>query len=202
MYESNPDTNAFTNAAKFFLDIGTVLTTTALTLPTAINELQEHVVNDGSDHSFINQDVKTTATPKFTGVQLTGGIGTQGTMTWNADEETVDLVQNGATLQIGQELQTHIRNGTASTIANGRVVMATGTLGASGRIVAGLYDGTSSVKYILGVTTEDVIAGDEGKVTHFGKVRGINTSAWNEYDLLYPTANGLFTNVAPTQVKR
>lgn len=131
-------------------------------------------------------------------LQLRGGTGTQGTFSWNADEETVDLVQNGAVLQLGQEVQTHVRNTTASTISSGKVVMVTGTIGASGRITVGLYDGVSEVKYILGVCTEDIAAGDDGKVTHFGKVRGVNTSAWDEGDLLYPTTNGGFTNVAPT----
>ena len=131
-------------------------------------------------------------------LQLRGGTGTQGTFSWNADEETVDLIQNGAVLQLGQEVQTHVRNATASTIGNGKVVMVTGTIGASGRITVGLYDGVSEVKYILGVCTEGIVAGDDGKVTHFGKIRGIDTSAWNEGDLLYPTTNGDFTNVAPT----
>ena len=131
-------------------------------------------------------------------LQFSGGTGTQGTISWNADEETVDLIQNGAVLQLGQEVQTHVRNTTASTISSGKVVMVTGTIGASGRITVGLYDGVSEVKYILGVCTEDIAAGDDGKVTHFGKVRGVNTSTWNEGDLLYPTTNGDLTNAAPT----
>lgn len=131
-------------------------------------------------------------------LQLLGGTGTQGTMTWNADEETVDVVQNGAVLQLGQETQVHVRNNSGSSIADGKVVMATGTLGVSGRITAGLYDGTSDVKYVLGVATETIADGDDGKVTNFGKIRGINTSAWNEGDVLYTTTAGGLTNVAPT----
>ena len=130
-------------------------------------------------------------------VQLLGGISTQGTMTWNADEETVDVVQNGAILQLGQETQVHVRNNSGSSIADGKVVMATGTLGASGRITAGLYDGAADVKYVLGVATETIASGDDGKVTSFGKIRGVNTSAWNEGDVLYTTTAGGLTNVAP-----
>ena len=139
-----------------------------------------------------------TKTIGLNSLQLLGGTGTQGTMTWNADEETVDVVQNGAVLQLGQEAQVHVRNNSGSSIADGKVVMATGTLGVSGRITAGLYDGTSDVKYVLGVATETIANGDDGKVTSFGKIRGINTSAWNEGDVLYTTTAGGLTNVAPT----
>lgn len=39
LYESNTDTNAYTDASVIKLDVGTALSTTATTLPTAINEL-------------------------------------------------------------------------------------------------------------------------------------------------------------------
>lgn len=138
-----------------------------------------------------------TKTVGLNSLQLLGGVSAQGTMTWNADEETVDVVQNGAILQLGQETQIHVRNSSGSDIAAGKVVMATGALGASSRITAGLYDGTADVKYVLGVATETIADGDDGKVTSFGKIRGINTSAWNEGDVLYATTAGGLTNVAP-----
>ena len=140
----------------------------------------------------------TTLDPIVDSIQLSGGIGTQGTVSWNADEETLDIIQNGATLQVGQELQVHCRNNTASMITNGTVVMATGTLGASGRITIAPYDGTTDVKHVLGITTEAIAAGDDGKVTTFGKIRGINTSSWAEGSVLYTTTNGGLTSTVPT----
>ena len=119
-------------------------------------------------------------------------------MSWNADEETVDLIQNGATLQLGQELHVHCRNNTASTIANGKVVMATGTLGASGRILIAPYNGTTDITYVVGIATEDIAAGEDGKITAFGKVRGVDTSAYNQGDVLYPATSGNLTATAPT----
>lgn len=110
-------------------------------------------------------------------LQLSGGTGAQGTVTWNADEETLDLIQDGATLQLGQELQVHCRNNTVSNIGNAVVVMATGTIGMSGRITIAPWDGTTDIKYILGVTTEVIEAGTDGKVTTFGKVRDVDTGA-------------------------
>ena len=111
----------------------------------------------------------------------------QGEFAWNADEETMDLGLNGAVLQLGQEIHYHVRNNSGVDIDNGDAVMATGTLGASGRltIAKAVANGSVASKYFLGIATEDIPNDTDGKVTHFGKVRGINTSPWNEGDLLY-----------------
>jgi hypothetical protein len=158
-----------------------------------------------SDGGSFTEDlgVGTSDSPTFVdltvdSIQLTGGTGDQGTLSWNADEETLDLVQNNTTLQLGQEIHIHVRNGTGSTISNGTVVMATGTLGASGRIVVAPYDGVSDIMYVIGVATEDIAAGADGKATSFGKVRGINTSTYSEGDVLYTTTNGGLTTTQPT----
>ena len=45
LYEANPDTNAYTDAEKSRVDINTALTTTAQTLPTAVNELDNRVAD-------------------------------------------------------------------------------------------------------------------------------------------------------------
>lgn len=148
-----------------------------------------------------------TSTDLTTGsVQLTGGAGTQGTLSWNADEETLDLIQNGAVLQVGQEIHYHVRNNSGVSITNGTPVMATGTLGASGRItVASMVGSTpANAKFFLGIATEDLEHDSDGKITHFGKVHGINTLAWNEGDVLWvDTVNtGQLTNVEPTSGMR
>lgn len=135
-------------------------------------------------------------------VQLSGGTGTQGTVSWNADEETLDIIQNGATLQTGQEVQVHCRNNTGVQIDNGTAVMATGTLGASGRITIAPFDGTdpTNAKYIIGVTTTDIANDADGKVTVFGKVRGLDTSSYSEGQVLYAstTVAGAFQTTEPS----
>ena len=134
-------------------------------------------------------------------LQLLGGSGTQGTLSWNTDEETVDLIQNGATLQLGQEIHIHVRNNTGATINDGTPVYATGTLGASGRITVApmIADGSIAAKYFLGVTTEDIANGQDGKVTTFGKIRGLNTSAYTEGQTLFvsTTTAGAFQTTVP-----
>jgi hypothetical protein len=53
---------------------------------------------------------------------------------------------------------------------------------------------------IIGVATEDFADGADGFVTYFGKVRTVDTSAWNEGDILYVsnTVPGGLTNEVPT----
>jgi len=154
-----------------------------------------YLVAAGADLQFaadMDQGVATTDNPTFADVtadtvQLTGGTGAQGTVSWNADEETLDVVGNTTTVQIGQETVWNVRNNSGSTIANGTPVMATGTIGASGRITIAPMDGTNpdNVIYFLGVATEEIANGADGKVTHFGKVRDIDTSAYAEGAVLY-----------------
>jgi hypothetical protein len=134
-------------------------------------------------------------------LQFTGGTGLQGTVTWNANEETLDLVQNGATLQLGQEIQVHVKNQTGSTIPDGTPVYVTGTLGNSGRLTVApmIADGSIPAKFFLGVTTENIANGEDGKVTTFGKIRGLNTSMYTEGQTLFVSAStaGAFQTTAP-----
>lgn len=135
-----------------------------------------------------------------------------GQMAWNIDENTVDVGLNGATLQIGQEQLVRVRNNTGSIIVNGTAVMATGTLGASGRITVAPASITgSNYKHVLGVVTESIAAGADGFCTVFGKVRGIQTNGanygetWVDGDVIYikDSDGGALTKVVPTgtQVK-
>lgn len=134
-------------------------------------------------------------------LQLLGGTGSQGTITWNTDEETIDIIQNGATLQVGQEIHYHVKNQTGSLIPDGTAVMAVGTLGNSGRILVAPMVANGSVlsKYYIGVTTEDIGDGEDGKVTHFGKIRDVDLSTYSEGDLLWldPANTGGLTVTRP-----
>lgn len=154
--------------------------------------------------------IRETGITKVNSLQLLGGDSTQGIFSWNTDEETADLTLNGSILQLGQELHGHVRNASGSTIANGTPVMLYGTIGASGRItvIPMVSTNQNNSKYILGITTEDILNGEDGKITALGKVRGINTigglsydglETWDDGDILYldPDHDGYLTNVEP-----
>lgn len=115
-----------------------------------------------------------------------------GQITWNPNERTADIgLGNNVVLQVGQETVALVRNGTASTIANGTVVMMAGSVGNSGRLVVAPYDGISDASLIIGVMTETVLAGADGFVTSYGKIRGIDTSMWVDGDVLYVNGSTL-----------
>ena len=111
--------------------------------------------------------------------------------------------------QVGLEQYYYIKNQSGATIENGRVVRAAGTLGSSGRILGEymIADGTIPHYFTLGIATEDIINGDDGYVTQFGLVRGVNTTgslygeSWSGGTILYvhPTIPGGLTSVEPTE---
>jgi hypothetical protein len=135
-------------------------------------------------------------------VQLRGGVGTQGEMSWNNDEETVQLIMDGTTLHIGQDTFVHVRNNTASIITKGTAVYATGTLGASGRITVApmIADGTIPGRYFIGLAAENIGVSEDGQVCSYGKIKGLNTNAYTDGDVLWisPTVAGQLTTTEPT----
>ena len=157
---------------------------------------------DNAEYKFV-----TTQDPSVNSVSVNGHL-----VSWNSDESTLDVSLNGATLQVGQEQLIKVRNNSGVSIANGMAVMATGTIGNSGRITIAKANLTqANAKYILGIVTETIDAGADGFCTTFGKVRGIQTNGaqygetWLDGDVLYvkDSGNGALTKVVPTdsQVK-
>lgn len=134
--------------------------------------------------------------------QLTGGDGDQGTLLWNSDEDTVSLEMNGTTHFIGQDVVYNVKNQTGSTISKGTAVMASGTLGSSGRILItpAVATGETPARFYIGVTAEDIPNGADGKVVEFGKIKQIDTSSYSEGDVLWldPSNNGGFTTTEPS----
>ena len=131
----------------------------------------------------------------------TGTPTTQGTLSWNAARETVDLRMNGTVQPIGQAEYFYVKNSTGSSIAKGRNVRFAGTDGASGHILIAefLADGTFPSSYYMGVTAEAIGNGEFGQVRAFGELSGINTSSYSAGALLYAstTSAGAFQTTAP-----
>lgn len=136
-----------------------------------------------------------------------GTVVSTGQIAWNADEQTIDVGLNpDVTLQVGQESVALVRNGTTSTISDGTVVMATGSIGNSGRIVVAPHVGTDeTASSVIGITTQAIASGADGFITLLGKIRGIDTTGasvgevWVDGDKLYlkPNDSGKLTNVEP-----
>lgn len=146
-----------------------------------------------------------TAIPEVDALQLdlTADFGAgAGQITWNSDELTADLGKgNGVTLQIGSEQLMLCRNSTASQIPNGTAVRFAGTLGNSGRLLVApmVANGTYPGYVFFGITTQSIDPREDGFVTTFGKVRQVDTRAFEEGDILWcdPATPGGLTRTEP-----
>lgn len=119
---------------------------------------------------------------------------------YSADLETFWFGADGTTIEIGQKTAWYVKNQSGGTITKGTVVRAVGTLGSSGRILIDsmVIDGSVPARFLLGIAASDIANGSDGYVIHFGKLRKLNTNAWNEGDVLYAGAGGTLTNVEPS----
>ncbi len=142
--------------------------------------------------------------PVFNTMALDSGDAAVGVLSYNADKDTFDLThKDGVVQQLGQEIYGHFINNTAATIENGTAV---GFAGANGEIEIQPYiaDGSMPELYFIGVATQQFSVGEEGKVTTWGEVSGLNTTGgaenWQAGDILYasPSTAGALTKIRPT----
>lgn len=130
---------------------------------------------------------------------------TEGVLAWNMDDTTLNIHHpDGVVQQVGQELYVKVRNRSGSKILNGTVVRFNGAEqdDSTSRLLAEpfLGDGTYPNYYGLGIATQDIENGADGFVTVWGKLRELNTNAWNVGDILYVSSSnaGQLVNVKPT----
>lgn len=125
-----------------------------------------------------------------------------GQLTWNDTDGTLDLGLKGGnvTLQIGQELLTHVYNNTANDFVDLQVLRITGSQGQrlTGALALASSEATSSATYA--VVTEPILKNQIGFANTHGLVRNVNTSAFPEGSALYlsPTVAGGITSVKPS----
>lgn len=136
--------------------------------------------------------------------QTPPAVGQTARMEWNTADDTLNLHHSdGVTQQMGQELYGRILNNTGVTIPNGSCL---GINPATNSYVLFIADGTLSPITIVGVTTQDIPDGTQGRITVWGRVRDIDTTGtpfgevWVAGDILYvsTTIAGGFTRVKPT----
>ena len=113
-------------------------------------------------------------------------------------EDSGDIVQD-----IGEE--TFYRVKATATITKGQVVMFTGSVGASGGLLAAPATGLTAAQaeYIMGVATQNIANNGWGYITWFGEITGVNTTggaeAWVDGEILYynPAVTGGLTKIRP-----
>jgi hypothetical protein len=102
------------------------------------------------------------------------------TKTFNAYLDKPDV-----TLNIGQEQYVRGVNKSNSTISNGMAVYISGVQGNRPRIWPAIGSNDFHTSHLIGVATHNILNNEEGLITTFGVVGGINTSAYNAGDILY-----------------
>lgn len=130
--------------------------------------------------------------------QFNGGSGDAGTLSWNTEDETLDLIVSpDVTYQLGQELGVVARNLSGTTLANGAVVRVTGASG--DKVTVDLADSSTEngSAPTIGVVTETIGNNSTGRITTAGLVRGLNTSSYSEGVAIYLGTSGTFTSVKP-----
>ena len=132
-----------------------------------------------------------------------------GTVYWDNEDrsKTLALVMEdtGAIVQdIGEE--TFYRVKASAPITKGQVVMFTGSVGASGGLLAAPATGLTprQSEYIMGIATQNIALNAWGYVTWFGELKGVDTrglsdGGWVDGTLLYynPAVAGGLTKTKP-----
>jgi hypothetical protein len=125
----------------------------------------------------------------------------QGSIYFDEDEETLAVILNGTTQMVGEDIFFQIKNQTGTTIPKGTAVRFDGVIGLSGRVsvVPFLANGTHPSLYFLGVTSEAILDGEDGKAYANGKISNLNTDAYPIGTILYcsTTVAGGFQTTPP-----
>jgi len=137
-----------------------------------------------------------------------------GMFRWNDADGTVDLRLKGdnVTLQLGQETVVRVVNKTGANLLESQYKVVRVRIASEGgaqgqRLAVVLAQGNNDPDSVttLGIVTEDIGNNQEGFITVFGNVSGINTTGslqgetWVDGDVLYlsPTTPGAITKVKP-----
>lgn len=156
-----------------------------------------------TDVDYIDFDTDYVATQPFAG-----------RLSWNDTDGTLDLGLKGGnvTLQVGQEEVIRVVNKTGANLLESqyrvvriRSVAEGGAQGQRLAVVLAQADNDANSATTIGIVTENISVNQEGYITTFGKVRGIDTTGtlqgetWVDGDMLYlsPDTPGYITNVKP-----
>lgn len=103
-----------------------------------------------------------------------------GSTFWDSDAKTIAThVENGSTLQHGQELVLYARNNSGVNILDGQCVYITGASGNKCTIALADSDNRTA-SHIIAVATQNINNNADGYVTLAGRVNDIDTSAFAE----------------------
>jgi hypothetical protein len=125
-----------------------------------------------------------------------------GQLTWDGTEGAVESGLIGSNVQALLGIDSHIRvlNPTGTAMTKGQAVVADGSSGTRLSVTFALGDSDANTAETLGVCAEGIANNQQGYLLTKGLLRGVNTNAFNEGDVLWVSSvtPGALTNVRPT----
>lgn len=163
----------------------------------------ELAINSANGDEYTYDLTSDTATQGFTAVtvdfapQATPPDYEEGRLYYDDASKTLTYYDDisGTSTQIAQENHVRARNSTGSQINDGQVVYISGATGSNPNITLAQAN-TASTSRVIGMVTHNIANNTIGKVTTFGIVNDIDTSAFTDGALLYlssSVAGGLTT---------
>jgi len=149
-----------------------------------------------SELSYLNQDVKTTASPEFAAIQLTTGLSNpshlEGSLFYDNTKKALSYYndESEVTINLGQEVVERAFNDTGSTILNGTPVYLDGM---NWKVATSK---TYLESRIIGITTHDIEDQTYGYATIIGEV-SMDLSLYSTNDAIY-LGDGVLTNAFPS----
>lgn len=154
---------------------------------------------------FIDQDLKTSASPEFVTPSVTSIEIGDTTLSYDETNRVATFdYGNGVMLQVGEESYVHAVNKEGTNMVEGEPASIIGATGQTPQFVSATTSDDDLSHKTVGILTEDIDNNAKGKITTFGLVRDINTTGipegetWVEGDFLF-VGDGALTNVEPTK---
>jgi hypothetical protein len=123
---------------------------------------------------------------------------TAGQLGWNGNDTLgLGMIGGNVVQHIGEDTFFYVK--ASSTITKGQLCMFTGTVGSSGVLTAAPATAIPYAEAIIGVAAENIANNGFGLIQNTGTLRGVDTSAFSDGDILYynSAVTGGFTNVFP-----
>lgn len=122
-----------------------------------------------------------------------------GDVRYSQESRTLEVkVSDTVSIQLGQEMQTRVKNDETVQINNGQMVYINSAVGANPLAKIASTSNADVAQKTFGMATENIPANGFGAITTEGLVRDINTSAFPEGAMLWLGTNGSVTNIEPT----
>jgi hypothetical protein len=121
-----------------------------------------------------------------------------GQLGWNGNDTLgLGMIGGNVVQHIGEDTFFYIK--ASATITKGQLCMFTGAVGSSGVLTAAPATAIPYAEAILGVAAEDIANNAFGLVQNTGTLKGVNTSAFLDGDVLYynSAVTGGFTKTYP-----